>query len=589
MSPALIYDVYFVSIDEIVITPHLIVSLLKNQGLFNFLERMALRRGAAVTLGLSRPAMSLSTHTNTATAATMSAMMFSGGMVSTSSCASPTRGGAFRATSVMLKQQEGEATVPSPQGGGKTPAQAAAPEKKQQANPVVDRREWRKFTATPWMMRNVISRGAASTTGEEEAPVSVMFLGEKLGPKPMLLLDGVASSFDEATALLEPYVPLMSALNHKDGVISIPLIYAEGSVGDRDVLSAYCDSIVRALDALGISWPSVVIGRSVGCLVAAKMALLYPERVGGLVSLDTPLVSKVWNKHYESRSELLQLLASADTNVPLATIEAHIEDIIADKEPAQAVQTPNHFRSSGSAKLQELQVLSQKFYETKIFNDAAVFPTKTSLPAPAPGNAASKASFFLSDPAVKLVRETPGALRVDGRVNVSHGSPLAQVLFGTTDNEEAAAGLSSFSGSAYVSPADIASIAHPMLFVTVSGPSAGTPDADMLTHRALLNMRKPTVLKAVKGDVTIMEAIYPTATAASSSTVEVTAAATELANQLRLFGQRFDLFSGLVRRFEQSASDLLKNMEGVKVVAGAGVGEKAASSKKKKGGEKKKP
>eukprot|EP00658_Telonema_sp_P-2_P050703 TRINITY_DN38725_c0_g1_i1.p2 TRINITY_DN38725_c0_g1~~TRINITY_DN38725_c0_g1_i1.p2 ORF type:complete len:109 (+),score=42.66 TRINITY_DN38725_c0_g1_i1:194-520(+) len=103
--------------------------------------------------------------------------------------------------------------------------------------------------------------------------------------------------------------------------------------------------------------------------------------------------------------------------------------------------------------------------------------------------------------------------------------------------------------------------------------------------------RKPTVLKAVKGDVTIMEAIYPTTTAAASSpTVEVTAAATELANQLRLFGQRFDLFSGLVRRFEQSASDLLKNMEGVKVVAGAAAGgDKPASSKKKKGGEKKKP
>lgn len=47
--------------------------------------------------------------------------------------------------------------------------------------------------------------------------------------------------------------------------------------------SWFADELVRALDALGLDQPALLVGHSFGCLIAQVFAAVYPDRVAGLV------------------------------------------------------------------------------------------------------------------------------------------------------------------------------------------------------------------------------------------------------------------------------------------------------------------
>lgn len=54
---------------------------------------------------------------------------------------------------------------------------------------------------------------------------------------------------------------------------------------EHGFFTEYCHEVAATMDRLGVTWSAVAVAQSFGALVAAKMALLYPERVGSLFLL----------------------------------------------------------------------------------------------------------------------------------------------------------------------------------------------------------------------------------------------------------------------------------------------------------------
>ncbi|MDQ3638570.1 MAG: alpha/beta hydrolase, partial [Actinomycetota bacterium] len=77
-------------------------------------------------------------------------------------------------------------------------------------------------------------------------------------------------------------------LEHPDGMVALDL-RGRGDSGKPSPgnygLDMHVRDVVRALDHLGVE-RAVLVGHSMGAFVALHTALLYPDRVGGLVLLD---------------------------------------------------------------------------------------------------------------------------------------------------------------------------------------------------------------------------------------------------------------------------------------------------------------
>jgi lipase len=118
-------------------------------------------------------------------------------------------------------------------------------------------------------------------TGSVPGDVRLAFGRVGEGPEPVLALHGI-------TAQHRTFNATARYLKHLDGMVALDL----RGRGDSDKpppgnygLDRHARDVVQTLDHLGIE-RGVIVGHSMGAFVALHTALLYPDRVGGLVLLD---------------------------------------------------------------------------------------------------------------------------------------------------------------------------------------------------------------------------------------------------------------------------------------------------------------
>lgn len=118
-------------------------------------------------------------------------------------------------------------------------------------------------------------------TGSVPGDVRLAFGRVGEGPEPVLALHGI-------TAQHRTFNATARYLEYPDGMVALDL----RGRGDSDKpppgsygLDRHAQDVVRTLDHLGIE-RGVLVGHSMGAFVALHTALLYFDRVGGLVLLD---------------------------------------------------------------------------------------------------------------------------------------------------------------------------------------------------------------------------------------------------------------------------------------------------------------
>lgn len=102
-----------------------------------------------------------------------------------------------------------------------------------------------------------------------------------------------------------------------------------------DFFTEYCYNLVSVMDRLGITWSSVAVSQSFGSMVAAKMALLYPERVGTLFLLppdgggaSASSAHLITSDAVTFSSQLRECRkAATDINVPLPLLEFSLSEL----------------------------------------------------------------------------------------------------------------------------------------------------------------------------------------------------------------------------------------------------------------------
>jgi pimeloyl-ACP methyl ester carboxylesterase len=189
---------------------------------------------------------------------------------------------------------------------------------------------WRTFTFKAWQLHTVEDAAARATM-----PKTVLYHGEQLGPRPLVILDHSVPASESASAVTNACVEaskkfgaMVSSLGWDHGAVYIPLPV---SVGEANTMEQSCRQVCAVLDALNVQW-SHVLSHSYGALVAARMAAstAYPHRIGTVLLLDTPLVTEQLVRNMRQREDIAK--AKEDVNVPPAELSFAIETLRNDLE-----------------------------------------------------------------------------------------------------------------------------------------------------------------------------------------------------------------------------------------------------------------
>jgi pimeloyl-ACP methyl ester carboxylesterase len=103
--------------------------------------------------------------------------------------------------------------------------------------------------------------------------------------EPVLLLHGMASS----TRYWQPLLPYLIS---KHRVITVDLLgfgYSPKPKTSSYTPEEHVQSIVETLDHLKINQPMVVVGHSMGALLALRLGVLHPKRISKLVLIGMPI------------------------------------------------------------------------------------------------------------------------------------------------------------------------------------------------------------------------------------------------------------------------------------------------------------
>jgi pimeloyl-ACP methyl ester carboxylesterase len=251
-------------------------------------------------------------------------------------------------------------------------------------------------------------------------------LGEKLGPRPLLVLNtAVRSQGDDAAVIasLAKWQPLLSALNWRYGCVSLPLVYdptAKTAADGDSWLELQVGRVLRLMDCLSVAWTHVV-GHGSGVLLAARMAHSAPDRIGTILSMDSPLLSREWMAKEKAREELAA--AALDVNIPRDLLEMFTEELTSSLEPPLGCVVEETTASSsgdGGAICAEFKLMSEHLFDPAFLfgppsekrglsrSDARFMPAKAvasirhpiMLVSPSPsagGEAAAEASPAIAD------------------------------------------------------------------------------------------------------------------------------------------------------------------------------------------------
>lgn len=106
---------------------------------------------------------------------------------------------------------------------------------------------------------------------------------------PIVLLHGMAAS----TRYWDNLTPALSQ-NHR--VIALDLLGFGHSPKPKNVTydsATHLESVLETLDKLGVQFPVILVGHSMGALLALKLAVQHPDKVSKLVLLAMPIFDLV--------------------------------------------------------------------------------------------------------------------------------------------------------------------------------------------------------------------------------------------------------------------------------------------------------
>lgn len=162
---------------------------------------------------------------------------------------------------------------------------------------------FRELPVHPWQCA-AANRNYSPLLNSDRPPYR--FHGRLLGPHPFIALGSSAVAGEEV------FSPFLSALNYSHGALSLSILSSRYCDATEDFLSCQCHEVARMMDTFNCGWGHF-IGYSVGALVAAKMAWLYPEKIGTMIIVDTPLFNSEWGVNSATRKILQK--AVVDSNV----------------------------------------------------------------------------------------------------------------------------------------------------------------------------------------------------------------------------------------------------------------------------------
>ncbi|KAG8341314.1 hypothetical protein TRVL_07858 [Trypanosoma vivax] len=192
--------------------------------------------------------------------------------------------------------------------GARTPLPSASESAKARAPTVFQRRAFAPLNFQSWQTR------CLGTIRSKWLPQSLMYHGAYLGPRPLLILDHTTRGQSHVAEAVKKYEPMLSQLEWDYGAVYIPLS-TDCMASVKDLIHHSCLQICAVMDALDIRWTHF-LAYSYGALVAARMASSeeFPHRIGTLISVDTPLVTRELVRNTEQREEIAK--AEVDVNVP---------------------------------------------------------------------------------------------------------------------------------------------------------------------------------------------------------------------------------------------------------------------------------
>lgn len=229
---------------------------------------------------------------------------------------------------------------------------------------------WRSLPVRQWQSLPCYGAGGAGRVAGEgpllakrlDAGTSdIWFHGAALGPRPLLVLPGFlprAPADHPPSATLNGFHALLQAMQHRHGALAITFDQdsaadaaakvgmAASSLVDRvaastargqwiadnemeaaaasadGMLSAYCHKVAAMCETFALRYCDV-IATSIGAIVAVKMALLFPERIGSLCIIDTPLVTRRQLEYHKLRREIGVAARCDASNVPVEMLAAY--------------------------------------------------------------------------------------------------------------------------------------------------------------------------------------------------------------------------------------------------------------------------
>lgn len=139
--------------------------------------------------------------------------------------------------------------------------------------------------APEWFQRYVAAEPVDGTVEVDGARIHHLRWGDPTTTPGIVFVHGGAAHAHWWSHIAPAFLPHHSA-------VAIDLS-GHGDSGHRDdyLLETWCEEVAAVIDDVGFVTPPVVVGHSMGGFVTIATAALHPERIGGAVIIDSPVIA----------------------------------------------------------------------------------------------------------------------------------------------------------------------------------------------------------------------------------------------------------------------------------------------------------